>query len=710
MEKSLLNKDWHICTTEEFIDYKTIPETAKEIQFPYDALPDTGRDFSVTNGHIGSYYASKVFYFYKELPLIDNAKKMLLDVSGLCGVADIFIEGQFVAHVTSTSSRMLDITQSYQAHSMLCVRIASHPDTGNYAGLGIADSVSLLYTTQDFYIAPMGVRIATKQTGEKAAFSVYVDVVNTANTPLINTIGIEIFNAKHKRIVKKNKSIRVPANATRTFEVTLKVSKGFTWTLDDPYLYTAQVTTGNQLSASVPFGIVRHEAAAGVYRKEGRVLKWRGTRLAQNNALLGRACRKDFEIRRATSLKNMGHNVVRFKGCPQPAALHALDAAGLLCVVDVFETLDAGTYSNGAHVHFANDWQTRLDTAIKTLRNHPCVAAYSVVDLADKHVILSANSHTYMQHIIKRIKELDPLKPIISDAEHPIEHTQPLHFASSNDAVSAMDELLKIPVFAGAWIGNGSDALGTCDTLKDDAQKSMYCTCGDLDVVGKEKVSSIQKQIALGKKGICRIVVQDPDSVSADNLDDNESDCHELWNWPRHVAQSIKVIVYTSGDIVALLLDGKLIGRKLAGKSMDYRAVFKTNFYPGTLEAISYHKGSEHKRATLESVLHPKSTKLTAGKTISAGEYAYVDVAVVDKQGRVVPYASTELNVEVTGEGAFVCAQNTDPKGARKVTHSTINAYDGHATLAVQGTTPGKVQVKVTGEGLSASKLNIKVK
>ena len=184
-----------------------------------------------------------------------------------------------------------------------------------------------------------------------------------------------------------------------------------------------------------------------------------------------------------------------------------------------------------------------------------------------------------------------------------------------------------------------------------------------------------------------------------------------MWNWPRHLGQRVTVCVYTSGDVAALYLDGRLLGRKLAGKVNKHVATFNVDYYPGKLEAVCYFKGVECARTSLASASSPRAIRLTSPcKSLDAtrGDVGFVHVEVCDKDGNLVPYAMRQLGITVTG-GTLVSFINADPM-LRKNSFDTCPAYGGRALAAIKPDGEGKTLVKVTGDGLLAAKITFKVK
>jgi len=776
MEKIELNDEWQVYSGEDAKLWE-IPSEAKTYSLPFDALMSVERDFSVPFGHENSYTSAAVFYFYNFLPNVEPPHhKVYLEIDGLCGRGEVTIGGAFVASIVSSTRKVIDITPYYEANAVVCFRIASLPDTGKYIGCGIAGSVRLLVVKEKLFVAPHGVLMAAEKRGGKELITANVELVNDGDTDIFPIVMVEVLNAKNKRVVKKVRKVKIPAFSTRHFDFPLKLSRGFEWTKFDPYLYHAAVKIDERREDEerTSFGIVSHKIDnQKVYHYNKAATKLKGVVLAQNNAVSGSASVAVLEQRRLSALAKIGYNAVKFIGCPTQTVLNALDAYGMICVVDLFECLRIGSRSNDGHAHFNSEWENIVIESISALRNHPCVAAYGVAhDAAESYN--RGDGHALVKRIVEKIKALDSSRPVIVSAkellptqkeitqfEIDIPHKEGAAFENlavsaargksifekltqgyfdlgdiagyqylyprfssdkarpilgmgdkSIQAADVFEEADKNAHVMGAFLEYGSDFLGSAERVEriHGVEPVYYNTEGDLDSTFNIKPAASIKEILLGKKTACCISVQDPDAVNPDSPD-NSTALEPLWNWPRHIGKPVKVVVHSVGEVVALFLDGKPVGRKLSGKFSNYTATFKTNFYPGKLEAVSFHKGAEQARTVLESVSSPKAIRLECDKkAMEVGEYTAIEIIIIDKDGRVVPYAARDIEVQIQEGGELVALANADPTRGSPVTVSNIAVHDGRALALVRGIKEGKMIVKVVSDGLLSNKISIKVK
>lgn len=782
MQNINLNEKW-IMLTQQPNNLFVEPSCGEVISFPYDAFITRGRMFAMDNGHENGYYPSVVTHFFKRLPAVETHTKVFLTFDGLCGHCDIYIGGVYVSSTDSRELHYVDITDYYKKGELLALRIASSSDAGKYIGNGIAGSISLCAAKEDFYIKNGSIKVNAAIVDGKGAIELMVDVVNAGETQYAH-LYTEIYNAKNKRITKRGKRVKLIAGKTKTYGFKIRLARAFEWTPYDPYIYSTKVTIKpletefepENASAST-FGIVSHSLAGRSYRVAGKQHKLKGVVMAHDNGFVGSASLASAEMRKLGEIKNLGYNAVRYIGCPTQMALDTMDKLGLVCVVDIFDKLAQGNHSADGHANFKNTYKATIENTVKALRNHPCVAFYSVCNDASE-TYGRGDGYALLKDIIDQIKIYDSKTFITGNAMErellpselssvgvryneksnaddaaagsmaagrekdafgkliapyyemldvagytnlserfisDIKASGKLVMSLAEDGSkirSLYDGIERVTGVVGGFTTYGADFNGSCEKANGESGNTVACinTSGNLDFTLKKKSLSYYKQIVNGAKNCSFMVVQDPDAYAV-SASDNFSKTYPLWNWPRHVGQNVKVVVYTSGEIVALYQDGKQIGRKIAGKFNNHMAVFNVAYTPGKLEAVSFHKGVECARTMLETTMPPKAIKLeTVKKTVLEGDTFYIDVRCVDKENKVVGYASRIIDVEIEGDGELIAAASADPYNDLSAARSSVALCDGYASLVLKATNSGKIFVKVGSEGLRVGKITIKVK
>jgi len=98
-------------------------------------------------------------------------------------------------------------------------------------------------------------------------------------------------------------------------------------------------------------------------------------------------------------------------------------------------------------------------------------------------------------------------------------------------------------------------------------------------------------------------------------------DVTSSWTWPGYEGKPIMVDVYSLNSEVELLLNGKPLGRKPAGKPNRYIASFKIVYEPGELVAIGYEKGVEASRTVLRTAGKPANIHLKPDRNVLKAEF-----------------------------------------------------------------------------------------
>ena len=727
---------------------------------PYDVTVNEPRDYSCAFGELNGYHPAAKATFTKTLPKVTNCEATLV-ISGACGYGDVMLNGETVGKIKGYAPIEIDLTDKLNAaKNTLEIVLVSVPGMSDkYTGLGIAGGVKL-YTSADLDIAYGSLFVTTAVVGDKTYADVHFFVKNHGQAKKL-VIECSVLNARGKRAGKKQRKIYARANTVKQYTVRVRIAKPYEWSPYDPYMYTANaaIIYGEEdLSASTRFGLVTRtlNPGRGLY-VNGKAERLFGAYVSHADALIGGICNYSNEVRRLSALKALGYNAVRFTECPCDATLDALDDIGMYAYVDIFGVLSSGKAPLDAHI-FAGEPDGYIPAtvaSVKKLRVHPSVMLYGVADDVPECYNRN-NGHEVIAVIAGAIRLLDESRPVIVSAHEEVPTLHELEeagirrsFASETamvnagrekdlfdtltdgafDAVDVCGLNYLYPLYEseskrGRFIIGSRTAASKAFESFEEAEKTPriigdfgecgidypggakegehHCTLGDLDAICEPKPQGVYKSILLGNRNAAYIVVLDPDT--------NEP--VHMWNWPRYLGQTVTVQVYTSGDVVALYLDGRLIGRKLAGKINRHIATFKTEFYPGTLEAISYYKGVECAHTYLKSSGSPKTVKLSVpSKNLYAyrGDMGFIHIEVCDKEGNPVPYAMRTLSVSVTG-GELVGFINADPL-LRKTEPDSCPAFEGKAMCAVRpDPSEDKMTVKITGEGLLASKITFKIK
>lgn len=230
------------------------------------------------------------------------------------------------------------------------------------------------------------------------------------------------------------------------------------------------------------------------------------------------------------------------------------------------------------------------------------------------------------------------------------------------------------------------DYLGSAE----DGRPAIYNDRGRFDCTGAAKAGA-------GSPGGTRMTVTGADGVPRGT-------------WDASPGETVTVEVFTSGEVVSLLLDGRQIGRKLADRDAGGKAVFPVEFRPGTLEAVCFHRGYEQARVSLytpAAAAGLKVTPQTVAADMATDGLAYFSVEAADLAGHTAESCDREVRVTVTG--GEIAALFTGDREALPGRES-VRLYRGRATAIVRADGTGRVVLKAAADGLKKGRASVRVK
>ena len=159
------------------------------------------------------------------------------------------------------------------------------------------------------------------------------------------------------------------------------------------------------------------------------------------------------------------------------------------------------------------------------------------------------------------------------------------------------------------------------------------------------------------------------------------------WSWNGCKGNKAVVEVYSSAASVELFLNGQSLGRK---KLKQCKAVFKTKYMSGKLEAVAYDEdGRETGRNSLLSA--EKNTEITCQKEVY-GELLYLNLSIADQNGIVESNADKKLTIQVE-DGELLGFGSANPRTEENYQSGSFTTYYGKAQAIVRCKTSCKVYI-----------------
>lgn len=226
---------------------------------------------------------------------------------------------------------------------------------------------------------------------------------------------------------------------------------------------------------------------------------------------------------------------------------------------------------------------------------------------------------------------------------------------------------------------------------------------GDFDITGFRRPASYYREAVFGLRKKPYIAVQNPTHYGEFLIKTPWviSDATASWNWDGMEGKPAIVEVYAQGDEVELLLNGKSLGKKAAGKEAGFRTLFETTYEPGILTAISYENEQEIGKSELatagcERTLWVEKEEYVGLKNAKQ-ELVYVQVEMRDQNGVLAADDTQKITLSVDGEVEVLGFGSGNPKPNYNFNEGVTELFGGRAQIIVKKP-EGKAILTVTAE------------
>jgi beta-galactosidase len=238
--------------------------------------------------------------------------------------------------------------------------------------------------------------------------------------------------------------------------------------------------------------------------------------------------------------------------------------------------------------------------------------------------------------------------------------------------------------------------------------------CGDIDLIGNKKPQSYFRDVVWGRSKLEMAVRRAlPEGRKEEITAWGWFDELRSWTWPGEEGLPVTVRVYSTGDQVRLLLNGKEVGSAPVSAKTKLTAEFSVPYAPGELKAIALKDGNPIAELSFKTTgtpyritLHPDRSQLKRERN----DLSYVMVHVEDKDGNEVPDAVAEVRFDVGGAGELAAVGNANPKEMASFRRPHRRTFHGKCLAIVRPTgTRGVITVQARSEGLLPASTQIRV-
>lgn len=744
---------------------------------PFDADADTQLDADLKVPPVGSvkipggrgqgYTVPGIGWYRKpfRLPAGIKDRQLELRFDGIFHNADVWLNGIHLGfHPNGYLPVAFDLTPHLKpdGENVLAVRVDNSGKTSRwYSGSGIYRHTWLTITDR-VRIPLHGVAVMTPKVAESGSVAqVEVDVANRRLAPASASVRMTVRDVSGRILATRTLPAQsIAAGATNRFVASLDVPRAILWHPEMPYLHKleSEVLIGGRVvdAAATSFGFRSLMFGAGGILVNGKAIKVHGANIHHDHGPLGAVSLARSETRRVQILKAAGFNAIRTAHNPaSPALLDACDRLGMLVYTEFADNWDKPKMAQDYSVYFADHWQRDLTTMIRRDRNHPSIIIWSI----GNEVFEDPND--YGPKLAAHIRTLDTSRPItqgglnVSQKDKnpwsyvdigdyhgaPPADIRAAHadkaFLQSEDTADSIYNDWKLEAdanYVGNWVWAGWDYLGesgggaaiVTKTLPEAGQAAVAAITGqfgypwvvsgmgDIDLIGQRKPQNYLRAVVNGLSQL-EVMVERP--VPAGMQQFNVMYCYydelDSWSWDVPAGKAMKVRVYTRGDSVTLMLNGKEVATKPVAGTDKRTVTFEVPYEPGELIAVTSLGGTEIARKALQTVGQPAGLLLTSdvrSLTSARDELAHILVEVVDTEGRVVPDAVVKVDFVVDGAGTLAGVANGNPHNADSFQRPRRWTWHGQALAVLRpAKQAGRLSLTATADGLKQARLSLPV-
>lgn len=640
-----------------------------------------------------------------------------------------------------------------------------------YAGSGIYRHVWLIKTDK-VYLDEWDTFVDASQVKKNKATVNIQTILHNANKAEVNrNLNIRIISPQGKEVYATTRQMTVAGESNAPLSLSFEIKKPELWSVDTPYLYTAQLSvqsdkdkSGNQETDQIvlPFGIrtIEFNAEKG-FLLNGKPMKLKGGCLHHDNGLLGAVAINRAEERKVELMKANGYNAVRCAhNLPSEYFLQACDRLGLLVIDEVFDQWQQAKRPQDYHRYF-DEWCERdMATMVRRDRNHPSVIMWSIgneiAERADE-----PTGDVIAKKLISTIRKYDTTRPATAAVnafwdrrhfswekdserafrnldvsgynyqwkEYEKDHAQfpaRVMYGSESvpkEAAQNWNLIDRNPYLIGDFVWTALDYLGeaglahTLELAPGEHNPQFMgwpwynAWCGDIDFCGDKKPQSYYRDV-LWKRRDISLAVQPPVAEGKKEVINYWGWKSEQvsWNWKGMEGRTMTVHVYSRSPKVRLYLNNRLIGEKEVSTD-NYTASFEVPYEPGQLKAVNVKGKKETASAELITTGSPTKIRLSADRSrikADKNDLSYVKIEILDKDGNLIPDCNIPLEIKCSGKGAVIAAGNGSADDMKSFRSLQPNAFRGRAIAIVQPhTEKGNINLTVSAKGLPEAGISI---
>ena len=731
----------------------------RKLNVPHDWSIEGAFDEKNPSGGAGAFLPSGISWYRKHFNVADKDKnkRFFIEFDGVMANSDVWINGVHLGmRPFGYISFAYELTENlkFGKDNVIAVRTdtTQQPASRWYEGAGIYRHVRLL-TEDAVHFTRAGVFVTTpKIDASQATVNVAGEVVNQSNQPQTVSMQIDVLDPNGKIVAsEENKSISVASNQTTNFNLETIVKNPQLWNVEKGVLYktVARIRAGKKTldDEIVPFGIREfHFDANTGFWLNGQNFKIKGVCLHADGSAFGDAVPLAVWEHRFNELRKLGVNAIRTAhNPPAPEFLDLADRMGFLVMDEMFDQWTVAKNPFDYHLNFTEWSKKDLRETVRRDRNHPSIIIYSagneIHDTPKPEIAIPI-----LRGLVEEFHANDATRPVTQALFRPnVSHDYDNGLADLLDVVGQnyrekeilaahkqkptrkiigtenahdLNQWLAMrdnPEYAGQFIWAGIDYLGESNKYPNYAYGK-----GLLDRIGEPRPLGFQRQSWWANAPmvyIARRVAPSEKSPTDPGYEIAEQrrtqTLYADWTPKNTAAHEENAEIYSNCESVELFLNGVSLGEKSKPKD-DSPRNWKVNYEAGTLKAVGKNAGKIVAEYELKTAGKPAKIVLSVDKNIIANNWndvVYVEAAVTDENGVIIPNATDLINFNVADAGFIAAVDSADNADHDSFQTTKRKAFQGKVTAYVKANkNSGAITISAQSGNLKSNVLTLNVK
>ena len=724
-----LDAGWQFVQSDASIDEISHIDGWRQVDVPHDWSIEGEFDRGNPTGQGGAYLPAGIGWYRKTIKTdVAPDERLFLEFDGVMACSSVYVNGNLAGYrPNGYVGFTYDITElvSPGKDAVVAVRVDNsvQPASRWYTGSGINRHVRLVRKNACHF--PMDGVFVSFDDGK---LNVKATVSNTSDKSRKVRLQFVLKDAAGKVVTRGNGSdVQIAPGEQTELTLNAAVKSPHLWSLDDPYLYTLEVSLSDGRkeidSETVTTGLrtIRFDNEKGFFLN-GQNIKMYGVCLHSDAGALGTAVPVSVWEYRLQQLRKLGVNAIRMAHNPaDPAFMDLCDRMGFFFMAESFDTWNSpkNHAEKGYNLFFDEWWERDTRAMVEQARNHPCVVIYSVGNEIRDNLNAQEGFDKYRKQQ-DLIHSLDSTRPVTMALFRPnssgvykngfaemmdvvgqnyrVDELKTYHDAHPEKAIIGTENTHDVqswlmlrddPSLCGQFLWAGIDYLGEA------AWPQVMWSTSLLDVTGGVKPAGLQR---------ASWWTSEPMVAYARHADNNGAG-PLISDWTpadMDTYDQAVIEVYSNCQEVDLWINGEPQGRRPMPDNAR-PAIYNVNYYQGIIDVRGYNDGELAAKCytvTVGNPTHIGIEKIGGKAGTGFDDVEILSVFIADGEGNVCPNNDCRIELSVSGaeliavDNADVMAHDTSHKSA------VFNTYQGRMIAYIRRTSDS-VTVTATGGTLS---------